>query len=348
MKDIILLTDYKGNFGSKWNAKPYRSGMDQNLIKKYFNEENFNTLFLKFHNAIKINDFSNKIILYTSSEDPEYIYKSYIEDVILNIKLKGALMFPKFEFLRANNNKVSMELLRKNSLNKNLKTIKSIEFGCYEEYLEYIKEEKISFPLVYKESEGAMSKGVFLAKDKNELEKIIKNSSSNKYRLKNYTTRLKDIYRSKKHPNYVKDSIYRKKFILQEFIPNLNFDLKVLIFGSKIYICKRPTKKGDFRASGSGADRYLFGSKVDIPKGLFDFVDQIRNEFDTPNLSVDIAYDGVSFHLIEFQAIYFGTSIIVKSDGFYKKTNDKYVFSKDKVDVEKVYVDSIIEYLNKK
>ena len=36
MKEIILLTDYKGYFGSKWQSNPYRSGYDQQLLTRYF------------------------------------------------------------------------------------------------------------------------------------------------------------------------------------------------------------------------------------------------------------------------------------------------------------------------
>ena len=57
MKNINLITDYKYNFGSKYFAKPYRSGMDKQLLEKYFYDYGYKTTFIK-PNEI---DFINKV-----------------------------------------------------------------------------------------------------------------------------------------------------------------------------------------------------------------------------------------------------------------------------------------------
>ena len=44
-KKIFFLTDYKNNFGSKHNALPYRSGMDKDLLKKYFKAKGYDCIF---------------------------------------------------------------------------------------------------------------------------------------------------------------------------------------------------------------------------------------------------------------------------------------------------------------
>lgn len=36
--EIIALCDYKGIFGSKYFAKPYRSGMDKDILAKEFSK----------------------------------------------------------------------------------------------------------------------------------------------------------------------------------------------------------------------------------------------------------------------------------------------------------------------
>ncbi len=43
---IILLTDYKDRFTSKWSAKPYCSGMDKEIINNEFNKRGFTVEFL--------------------------------------------------------------------------------------------------------------------------------------------------------------------------------------------------------------------------------------------------------------------------------------------------------------
>ena len=75
-------------------------------------------------------------IIYPSSEDNHRFYKSYIEDIILGLEVKGAHLIPKHNYLRAHDNKVFMEILRDMSGLEELKTIKTNHFGTYEEFIQ--------------------------------------------------------------------------------------------------------------------------------------------------------------------------------------------------------------------
>ena len=68
-------------------------------------------------------------MLYTSSEDPDYFYKSYIEDIVYGLKNIGAKLIPPYKYLRTNNNKVLMEILRDQFKIPELNTQKSRYFG---------------------------------------------------------------------------------------------------------------------------------------------------------------------------------------------------------------------------
>jgi glutathione synthase/RimK-type ligase-like ATP-grasp enzyme len=336
-KNITCLIDYKGNFSTKWNANPYRSGMDKELLKKYFSETGFNINFKKFHEVDFLsNDIKNNLYIYSSSEDIGYHYKDIIEDVILGIQENGGEVIPEFKFLRAHNNKVFMEILKK-SYFKSETILNSAHYGSIEE----VDFDRISYPVVFKSAAGAMSQGVALAHNRTELERIIKSRCSTRVVKKD----IKDFFRAIKHKGYLKESLYRRKFILQEFIPNLNFDFKVIIFGERFYIFQRPVRKNDFRASGSGSKNYIYGSDVKFPEGIFDFASSIFEKLTVPHLSLDIAYDGYNFYLLEFQVLHFGTVGHVKSDGYYYKNNGLWSFQKEKHDLEKVYADSIGYYL---
>jgi len=130
MKRIYALIDYKNRFSSKKGSIPYRSGMDNKLLRKYFKNLDYDVKFLQFSdiNFRKI-DFRDKIVLYTSSEDKGYHYKNYIEDIILGLKLQGANLIPKYKYLIANNNKLFMEILRELSTNKDFKKLRSVDLG---------------------------------------------------------------------------------------------------------------------------------------------------------------------------------------------------------------------------
>lgn len=337
---LYILTDYKGYFGSKWGSKPYNSGFDKNLLKEEFSKNNILVEYLSFSDINEPFIYKDEYILYISSEDIGYKYKSYIEDMVYILELNGAKLLPTYKLLRANNNKVFMALLEEKLGEKWNKQLRSWVFGTQEDLQKKIHNFK--YPVVVKKSEGAMSKGVFLAKNKSELISLSKKISASK----NFIQDIKDRLRPFKHKNYSLNSTYRNKFVIQEFVPNLKNDWKILIFGDKYYVLTRHVKNNDFRASGSHHN-YLAGSKAIIPKGLFDFAETVFNAVDVPHLSIDVVYDGNNFHLIEFQAVYFGTSTYNMSDVFFIKKDNSWKQIENDISIEQVYADSVVQYINK-
>lgn len=341
---VICLTDYKGNFVSKWNDVPYRSGMDKDLLKKYF-KENDTLIEFKKLSQIKFDksEINDHIFIYASSEDLGYHYKSYIEDIVLGIEEAGGKVIPEYKFLRAHNNKVFMEILRKNLELPGGKTLDSDCYGTLEELLDNRK--NIKYPVIFKLAEGSSGSNVELVNNEDDLLLSIK-----KYcRTRHIKYDLRDFARAIKRKGYKKESLYRNKFILQSFVPNLLNDWKVYVFYDKYFIFYRPIfKHRVFKASGGGYDNYFFGSKANAPDGIFDFAAEAFKRLDVPNVSLDIAFDGKSFYLFEFQCLNFGTAGIVYSDEYFIKKNNAWVEEKNNKVIEKEYVESIVKYLKLK
>lgn len=341
MKNIILLTDYKNNFGQKYTANPYRSGMDKELLREYFSDFGFK---VQFQNMSKI-DFNSSAIagetyIYTSSEDVGYHYKNFIEDIVLGIEQKGGIIIPGYKYLRANNNKVYMEILRKCLQLPNTKLIQSQYFGTLEEMLDV--SDTVGYPIVFKLSEGSSGSNVELAHSKSELESIIKKYS----RTRNLKKDLRDFVRAIKRSGYKKESLFRKKYILQSFIPNLQNDWKVYVFHDKYFTFYRPVfKHRKFKASGGGYKNYHFGLNSKLPDGLLDFAKNVFKNLNVPNASLDIGYDGKTFYLFEFQCIYFGNAGIIYSDEYFMLKDGKWNFYKNDKNIEKTYVESIVKYI---
>ncbi|MCF7913580.1 MAG: hypothetical protein K9L66_00280 [Spirochaetaceae bacterium] len=344
MKKIICLTDYHNYFGSKWNSDPYRSGMDKEYLTRLFSDSGYVVEYISMAEV----DFSDpkwkgQPVLYTSSEEHGYHYKSFIEDVVFGLDRAGAVLIPRADFLRANNNKVYMEILRQVALPDKFNTLNAQIFGTYEELDAVLSANQVTFPCVLKTASGAMSSGVFLAHDENELRRQVRKIG----RTAPLKVILKEKARSYKHQGYKTESSYQGKFIIQPFVAGLKNDWKVISFGHKYYCFERPVRKNDFRASGSGSKNYIYGSETKVPEGLLDFARELKNIFSVPSLSIDIAYDGNKLHLVEFQAIHFGTVGQVKSKDFYEYCQGKWELRKNIYDIEHVYVDSIVEYLNR-
>jgi hypothetical protein len=337
---LAALTDYKGRFGSKHFDQPYRSGMDKDKLKFYFSENEVELCFIPMSSAWVDVAKDFEYFIYTSSEDEGYRYKSFIEDIVLGLELKGCIPIPGYAYLKANNNKVFMEFLRSETKDERLNTIRTQFFGTLEELI--LNKENIDFPAVVKMSAGASGRGVFKANNEVELIHVVKTVSNSR----SLVLDLKDWLRSKRHDNYQRDSRNRNKFIVQNLIPDLVNDWKVYWFNGELYVFYRPIlKHRDFIASGGGYDNYLYGEDAPKPDGFFQFVEHVMSFFQGPNASMDIAYDGLDFHLIEIQFLYFGTAGIPYSKGYYKKSMGHWVYLQEKREIEQVYAQSIATFL---
>ncbi len=337
MKLIFALCDYEGRFGSKHFEKPYRSGMDKEKLVKAFLEKGYNLQYRYFSDIEFDSTYNNQFIIYTSQEDPGYYYKSFIEDIVYALEMNGAITIPSYKFLRANNNKVFMELLRKLYLPEKYH-LQVMFYGTYEELKRDIN--NISLPCVLKMAEGAVSKGVFFASSKRELLKKVKKVA----RTPCFYEEIKDILRLVKYNGYKRKSLYRKKFIIQEFIPDLANDWKVLVFWDKYYVLRRKNRPNDFRASGSG----LFSFDEIVDSRLLDAAKEIRRIFDVPMISLDLAISKNRVFLIEFQFLYFGTLILEKSPFYYINNNGNWEKIIEKSSLEDIYSYSIVSYIEEK
>lgn len=338
-KEIVLLLDYNQRFSYKWAAVPYKSGMDKPLLKKEFEKYNCSILFINYTDIDFRNRsfFENKVFLYTSSEDKNLFYKSYIEDIVLGLELCGAEVIPSYKYLRAHHNKTFMEIFRDISKFSGIKNIQSKHFGTFEEFRKIAF--KLRYPLVLKSAFGATSKAVTLIKNESEAFKKVKYFSKSK----NLWYDFKDCVRSLKHKGYIKESRYRRKFLVQNFLPDMDRDYKILVFDYKFYVLERRAKKNDFRASGSGIINYT----KNLPEGMLDFADKFFKYVDLPFLAMDIGNNGKAFILIEFQALYFGTHAIDTAPYYFQKKDKKWICVEEKSTLEKEIATSVVSYLKK-
>lgn len=340
MKIIYLLTDYLNRFGSKHNSKIYKDGMDKVALAQNFLKFGYKTTFLPLNKIdFRNSDWKDKIVLYSSQEDVGHFYKSFVEDIIYGLDLAGAKLIPSYKYLRAHSNKVFMEILRDLIPDLEIKNLTARHYGALEEAMQDAN--NFNYPVVIKGAEGAMSKNVALANNKKELEKTIKKMAA----TRNFKEEAREYIRSKKYKDYQMQSKYRREFIIQDFLPGLENDWKVLVFGDKFYIVERKVRKNDFRASGGGLNS--FGSNVNIPRGIFETAMEINNKLKIPMVSLDFAQYNKKLYVLEFQALYFGTSGQWKSDSFYQFDGNNFIKTKNTSTLEEVYVESVAEYLEK-
>ena len=64
---------------------------------------------------------------------------------------------------------------------------------------------------------------------------------------------FKGVLRFYKEPEFSKTIGYERGYIyFQDFIPNNDFDIRVIVIGKRAFALKRMVREGDFKASGSG------------------------------------------------------------------------------------------------
>ena len=183
-------------------------------------------------------------------------------------------------------------------------------------YAFYSKEEALnwsnqaSFPKVFKLRGGAGSSNVKLVKTKHEAEKLINQAfgkgfenydkwASLKERWRKYCEQKVEIWDPIKGLLRLVNSPFFSKVLgkeigyvyFQDFIPNNNFDIRIIVIDNKAFALKRYVRNNDFRASGSGNFAYK--------KEEFDMM-CIKIAFDTCNklkaqcAAFDFVFDSIS------------------------------------------------------
>lgn len=338
MEPLTLLTDYKGHFGSKHAAVPYRSGFDRDLLARSLGERGYRAQFLGFCDVdFRSRDLEGRPVLYTSAEDHDLHYKAFIEDVVLGLEAAGARVIPPFRLLRAHHNKVFMEILR-DLAQPGPGELAARSFGTLEELQARLA--KVPLPAVVKTAAGSMGRSVLLCRSREELLRGAARVSASRH----LPTDLWDLGRKLRRRGYVRESLHRRRFVVQAFLPGLTSDWKVLVYGRRYYVLLRRTRPGDFRASGSGRLEFV----PEVPRAVLDLAARIFGEFDVPQLSLDIAGEGERLHLLEFQALYFGTTTIDEAPFHFERAGDSWKRIEGRSVVEEEFARSVAEYLDER
>jgi hypothetical protein len=283
-------------------------------------------------------NFKDRLVVYQSSEDPGSQYKAYLEDVLLGIQLQGGVLIPEFQYFRAHHNKVFMEILRDISGDPQMQHPRARSFGTLEDFRRW----RGDYPKVMKKAEGAGSTGVRLAKTPREAMRIARQFSASAGLL----DLLRELGRRwvRRNAGYVPNSLHRKSFIVQEFVPGLASDFKVLVYWDRYYVLERKNRRGDFRASGSG----LFSFPEAPPLALLGFARRVFDHAQVPVISLDIAVADGTPMLLECQFVTFGPYTIEKSAWYFQRVGNGWEKTAGRSVPEVEYVRSVVSFVRAK
>ncbi|MGA1821098.1 MAG: ATP-grasp domain-containing protein [Thermoplasmatota archaeon] len=172
---------------------------------------------------------------------------------------------------------------------------------------EYVKTAK--YPFISKIRTGAGSRGVELIRDRKSAEKFVKEVFE----------RGRETYWS-----YIRQKGY---VYFQEYVPDLEYDLRIIVVGNKYQGYYKMTPEKDFRASGAGIIE-----KKDLPEEALDIARKVKDRLKANTLAVDMVYceKEKKYRIIEtsiFVQIRTTRQLIIDGiPGYYEFTDGEYVF----------------------
>jgi len=336
MAAVTLLLDYRKAFYSASTNVRTNCSMNTDLLVSHFTQLGIQAKLLPYSQVDLSDNWNSKVVVYQSAEDEGLQYRAYIEDIVLALSLLGARVIPAFPFLRAHHNKAFLAMLCQLLKAHEATTLWVKAYGAMEEF----DPSEIQFPAVFKLASGAGSTNVMLLKDANHARSVIQDFTRSSPR----TVVIKESLKQKLRKGYVPYSTHRKKFVIQQFLPNLNCDYKVLIFGDKYYVLRRGVRDNDFRASGSGR----FSWPKELPDGILDWAKQLFDEFDVSHASFDIAVADSGFHLLEAQFVAFGPLTLERSSFFWRREGSQWEQVDGPSQLEETFAAAIAMYMNRK
>lgn len=183
--------------------------------------------------------------------------------------------------------------------------VPSYVFYTKKEALDWIK--STTFPKVFKLRGGAGAANVMLAHTAHEARKLVRKAFGRGFTQFDRAGYLKERYRKWRegkdsfvgvlkgvgrlfvNTDFAKMHGREKGYAyFQDFIPNNTYDIRVCVVGNHAFALKRMTRKGDFRASGSGNIVY---DKSQIDEKCVKIAFDINDKLKTQSIAYDFVFD---------------------------------------------------------
>lgn len=227
--------------------------------------------------------------------------------ILYSAKRMGLRVFPDFNDSWHKDDKIA-EMYLLQSVNAPIP--KSFVFYDMDTLITALNNGEIQFPIIFKLKAGSGSNNVKMVKTRNQLlsyakrmfgrgyspaPSVIFKASSHIQSSHTWETVKKKIKRIPEFLSTLKGyKLYpneRGYVYLQEFIPNDGFDMKVVVVGDKLAGISRPTRKNDFRASGSGE---LIYDRSKFTKNLIESAFEVSQKMGSICIGFDYVIDNTT------------------------------------------------------
>jgi hypothetical protein len=242
----------------------------------------------------------------------DYREQNFARQLIFSLEAMGIKVFPSFKTCWHFDDKVGQKYLLE-SMNAPL--VPSFVFYDSSTALKWI--EDTDFPKVFKLRGGAGSQNVQLVNSKNKAISLVKKGFGGGFPLVSSWSIIKQqvwVYRRDKNfkvlmqiiATIVRSLLTNEEFNLlprqkgyvyfQDFIPENNFDDRIVVIGNRAIAVRRYNRKNDFRASGSGVKSY---DPQQFNKDAIRTAFGISEKIGCQSMAYDFIYAGTQIKLVE-------------------------------------------------
>jgi glutathione synthase/RimK-type ligase-like ATP-grasp enzyme len=249
------------------------------------------------------------------------------KQILFAVQHAGLKVFPNFETQWHFDDKAGQKYL-----------LEALNIPLVPSYLFYNKKDALnwvqsaSFPKVFKLRGGAGSSNVKLVITKSDARRLINRAFGRGFANYNVIENLKEQFRKWRQglskfndllkgiarlvilPSFVKVAGKEWGYVyFQDFIPDNNYDIRIITIGDKAFAIKRMVRKGDFRASGSGNilyEKHLF-SNDDIQLAF-----EIHYKLKSQCTAMDFVYLNGKAQLVEI-SYGFDPNVYLNCPGFW-------------------------------
>ncbi|MEX0597722.1 MAG: hypothetical protein WD512_14620 [Candidatus Paceibacterota bacterium] len=299
MNNLIAIHQRTGSFSDQWIEYCEQENIPYKIVDCYEND------------IIEQLDDCESLMWHFHHTHPKDIL--FAKQLMFAVEQTGMKTFPDFNTMWHFDDKVGQKYL-----------FESLDAPLVNTYVFYDKQKALEwakstvFPKVFKLRGGSGSSNVQLVHSAKEARKRIIKAFGKGYKQRDPISDIKERYRKfkngKESIKYFLAGFYRlfknheyekvkgrdRGYIyFQDFIPENNFDIRVIVIDRKAFAVKRMVRENDFRASGSGVLKYdkklfsdeiirlaqTYASKLNMKSFAVDFVIQ-NNE----PLIVEISY----------------------------------------------------------
>lgn len=312
----IAITDKKGGFEERWIEYCKKNHIDYKLVNPYDS------------NIVEQVKDCDAFMWHHSHQD----YRSvlFAKQLLFSLEKGGKVVFPNTNSGMLFDDKVGEKYL-----------LESIGAPIVPSYVFYTKKEafnwisKTSFPKVFKLRGGAGSENVNLAHTARGAKRFVRiafgkgfaqySKISNlkerirKWRLgkTDFKDVLKGVVRLFYVPAFAKMHAPEKGYVyFQDFIPNNNFDIRIVVVGDKAFAIKRLCRDNDFRASGGGS---LVYDKNQIDERCVKIAFETSKKINSQSMAYDFVFDEHNNPLIVEISYCYAVEAYDKCEGYWDR-----------------------------